>query len=577
VENFGETLDRGTKAANCHEDGSGRKLARFIEVFEALVQDFQELCQIPPNYNGCSIISDGYRALQCPRQPPLHPPKMADTLVQSWEYLETLPGADFFRLYSHPSSALAIFRKRLSSLAKTFVMTLLFMRQPLTASDIDLYVKPGSRKEREHAFDLLKRYHIFKEVTFDSAKAYSLTPQFAKSLRQALTGAGDGRSFGEVIELPPARLASIEQLDDYARRQWEGILGYMVGSEAVPFEDETPNAEPSKGVVELLKAGHLITLMGSASRGQKPHITKEGFAFVLQDVNTQIWTLLFQYVENAEVFDMTKVAILSFIFLVSSLELGLAYSSVHLDDTQLRILADLSDFGIVYQPTKPNGDIASHFYPTRLATSLTSESTSALSSTNNSLSSSLSTKVPSNSSPGFIIIETNYRLYAYTSSPLQIALLSLFVNLRSRHPNLVAGKMTKQSVQRAVKVGITAEQIIAYLNSHAHPQMRRHAQLEQSKSLSSDSSSGKIFSILPATVLDQIHLWQLERDRMQTTSGFLMKEFSNKSEYEGVARYAEEIGVLVWRDDRKRMFHVTRLDPIAAYLKERKNRAEEAT
>jgi transcription initiation factor TFIIH subunit 4 len=43
---------------------------------------------------------------------------MADTILQSWEYLETLPGTDFFRLYRSPSSALAIFRKRLSSLGK---------------------------------------------------------------------------------------------------------------------------------------------------------------------------------------------------------------------------------------------------------------------------------------------------------------------------------------------------------------------------------------------------------------------------------------------------------------------------
>ena len=502
---------------------------------------------------------------------------MADALVQSWEYLETLPGADFFRLYSHPSSALAIFRKRLSSLAKTFVTTLLFMRQPLTEADLNIYVKPGSRREKEHAFDLLKRYHIFKEVTFNSGRAYSLTPQFATSLRQALTGAGDGRSFGEVIELPHNKLASIDQLDDYARRQWEGILGFMVGSEAVPFEDASPNEDPSPGVIELLKAGHLIVLSGSVSRGQTPHITKDGFAFVLQDINTQIWTLLFQYVENAEVFDMTKVAVLSFIFLVSSLELGLAYSSRHLDETQLRILQDLADFGIVYQPSKPNGDPTDYFYPTRLATSLTSDSATALSSTNNRISSSLSTTKSIGSSPGFIVIETNYRLYAYTSSPLQIALLSLFVNLRSRHPNLITGKMTKQSVQRAVKVGITAEQIIAYLTSHAHPQMRRRAQAEQSKSTAANNEAGKIFSILPATVLDQIHLWQLERDRMQTTPGFLLKDFANKTEYEGVARYSEEIGVLVWRDDRRRMFHVTRIEPVQTYLKDRKNRGEDST
>jgi hypothetical protein len=41
---------------------------------------------------------------------------MADSDVQSWEYLERLQGTEFYRLYKNPSSALAIFRKRLSSL-----------------------------------------------------------------------------------------------------------------------------------------------------------------------------------------------------------------------------------------------------------------------------------------------------------------------------------------------------------------------------------------------------------------------------------------------------------------------------
>jgi transcription initiation factor TFIIH subunit 4 len=31
---------------------------------------------------------------------------------------------------------------------------------------------------------------------------------------------------------------------------------------------------------------------------------------------------------------------------------------------------------------------------------------------------------------GFIVVETNYRLYAYTTSALQISLLGLFVNMQ---------------------------------------------------------------------------------------------------------------------------------------------------
>ena len=187
--------------------------------------------------------------------------------------------------------------------------------------------------------------------------------------------------------------------------------------------------------------------------------------------------------DNAEVFQMSRVAVLSFLFLVSSLELGLAYSSTYLDETQLRILQDLANFGITYQPTSSSGDLSDHFYPTSLATTLTSDSTTALSSTNGTFGSPLNSSSTSGSSPGFIIIESNYRIYAYTSSPLQMALLGFFSNLRSYHPNLVTGKMTKASVQRAVKVGITAEQIIAYLSSHVHPKMRRHAQMEQWKNI----------------------------------------------------------------------------------------------
>ncbi|OAP58906.1 hypothetical protein AYL99_06203 [Fonsecaea erecta] len=497
---------------------------------------------------------------------------MADATLQSWEYLETLPGTQFYRLYRSPASALAIFRKRLSALAKSFVLMLLYMPRPLPVKQLEQFVKDTSRGEREHALDLLHRYHIFRDVTLNSTKAYALTPDFARSLRRALTGAGDSRSFGQVARV---------------LRRWEGILGYMVGSSSIPLEtaNEQPAIEPAPGVIELLKAGHLIEVSGAYIHGQRARITKEGFAFVLQDINTQVWALLFLYVDNAEVFDMDKVDVLSFLFLVSSLELGLAYSTSTLDETQRRCLTDLVSLGLVYQPLSDDGiNPADYFYPTRLATTLTSDSASALSTTNLTIGTSLSQKYSSSSGTttpsgtvtqkGFIIVETNYRVYAYTSSPLQIALLSLFVNLRSRHPNLVTGKMSKASVQRAVQAGITADQIISYLTTHAHPQMRRHAQAEQAALLARGTATAaqvqRTVPILPATILDQIHLWQLERDRMTTTPGFLFRDFSTRAEYEANCRYADETGVLVWKDDAKRLFFVTRLEGVRAFMAERR-------
>ncbi|CRK10151.1 hypothetical protein BN1723_020980, partial [Verticillium longisporum] len=70
-----------------------------------------------------------------------------------------------------------------------------------------------------------------------------------------------------------------------------------------------------------------------------------------------------------------------------------------------------------------------------------------------------------------IIVETNYRVYAYTTSQLQIAVLSLFCHLSVKFPGMVSGRLTRQSVRQAIDFGITADQIISYLAAHAHEQM----------------------------------------------------------------------------------------------------------
>jgi transcription initiation factor TFIIH subunit 4 len=163
-------------------------------------------------------------------------------------------------------------------------------------------------------------------------------------------------------------------------------------------------------------------------------------------------------------------------------------------------------------------------------------------------------------SKGFIVIETNYRLYAYTSSPLQIAVLALFTKLTARYPNMVAGRVTRNSIREAISHGITSDQIISYLSTHAHPQLLKKSQAQ---------GGGPV---LPPTVVDQIRLWQIENERMKATPGFLFKDFDGQKEYEGCARYADEIGVLIWKSDAKRMFFVTRHEQLRDYIKSRKGK-----
>ena len=84
-----------------------------------------------------------------------------------------------------------------------------------------------------------------------------------------------------------------------------------------------------------------------------------------------------------------------------------------------------------------------------------------------------------------IIIETNFKIYAYTKSPLEIAILNLFVHFKTRFANMVCGQITRESIRNALYNGITADQIIKFLETHAHPQMRILAKEKLDKKLNS--------------------------------------------------------------------------------------------
>lgn len=247
---------------------------------------------------------------------------------------------------------------------------------------------------------------------------------------------------------------------------------------------------------------------------------------------------------------MSETEALSFLFMLGSLELGQDYSISSLSPTRLQMLDDLSAMGLVFRHSKE----AKTFYPTRLATTLTSDQGSAMSASSSDAAQANQRSLAgtSQTNKGFIIIETNYRLYAYTNSLIQIAIISLFTRLQHRYPNLISGKLTKESVQKAVRSGITSSQIISYLTTYAHPQMQ------------------KTTSYIPPTVMDQIRLWEYEGERVETTTGYLMRDFANESEYRDVLNYADALGVLVWKRDAMRCFFVSNVEQISTYLKRKK-------
>jgi len=54
---------------------------------------------------------------------------------------------------------------------------------------------------------------------------------------------------------------------------------------------------------------------------------------------------------------------------------------------------------------------------------------------------------------------------------LQLALVGMFTEFLYRFPNLTVGVITRDSVRQALRGGITADQIISFLQMHVHDVM----------------------------------------------------------------------------------------------------------
>jgi transcription initiation factor TFIIH subunit 4 len=57
---------------------------------------------------------------------------------------------------------------------------------------------------------------------------------------------------------------------------------------------------------------------------------------------------------------------------------------------------------------------------------------------------------------------------------------------------------------------------------------------------------------------------------MKATPGFLFRDFDNEKDYESCRKYAEEVGVLLWHNDKKGWFFVTRVEQLRDYIKSKK-------
>ncbi|GLU23024.1 hypothetical protein SLE2022_390580 [Rubroshorea leprosula] len=418
------------------------------------------------------------------------------------DMVASLPAMKLDALYRNQFICEAILRS-LPPLAKKYVLQLLYIDVPVTAKLLQEWVVADGSTKHKVAIDRLIQLKVLEAIDRKKETTYRLNPTFQTNLRQHLIKGG-------VLPrepMPPntVRRPSLEELETYALGQWECFLLQLISS---GLSERQTSFSPS--MMRIFQRG----LLSQSRDKEAPRLTDSGFQFLLMDTNAQLWYIIREYISNSEEQGVDQADLIAFLLELSFHTTGEAYNTNTLTDEQKSMIKDLADLGLV---KLQQGRKESWFIPTKLATNL-----------------SLSLTDSSSRKEGFVVVETNFRMYAYSTSKLHCEILRLFSRIEYQLPNLIVTAMTKESLYSAFENGITAEQIITFLQQNAHPRVTDRA------------------PSVPENVTDQIRLWEADLNRVEMTHAHLYDEFPSRDVYEEGCEFARMHGGLLW-EDAKRM------------------------
>nr|CAG4635405.1 EOG090X04KD [Artemia franciscana] len=429
---------------------------------------------------------------------------------------------------------------QLPNIAQLMIMRLVFVDVAIPEAVVRQWLQVSSSKLFDEISRTLTGLKIWtKTVVSGGNPGIILNQIFKKHLRVSLIGgtlentrvnSGIPTSISSVEEVD-TKPRDIPYLDSYATERWNAVLQYIVSIEK---SKECGTSTDAAKILHHAGLMNRIELQRPGVQGGTYHlryhktndkgeleVTRDGFQFLLMDTNSQVWYFILQYLESLEERKQDLVECLSFLFQLSFTTLGKDYCTRNMNDKIAEFIQHLREFGLLFQRKRKDG----RFYPTRLALSvIPGASSHRLEMENQS----------------YMIVESNYRLTAYTDSELQIALISLFAEPMYRLPGTLFSVITRDSVREALKHGITAAQIIAFIKSHAYRDKMRD-----------DPAINPV-------VADQIRLWELERERLTSQEGVLYNQFLSAPDFELLRNYAKQINVLVWESEPRRTIIVTK-------------------
>jgi len=293
---------------------------------------------------------------------------------------------------------------------------------------------------------------------------------------------------------------------------WEERLLFMVGVDSAAEEVE----EPSEAFrVILLRKGFLVDRRtqgeGDEQRGEAGYVlSSAGFQFLLSSVSHQVWTCLLSFID---VVGQPADEVFGLLFALAELPAGMGLGLDSIQETQQELVDVLLEFGLCTLSQDRRGLV-----PTQLARQLCAGGTA------------------SQEGLGYVVVESNFKMFLKNSSNLKNAIVSLFARIDACLPGLVVCAISQKSIRRAFVHGITAKQIQQFLRDHAHPAM-----------LELDPSSED--RGLPSNVLEQISIWEDSRQRIRFSRAVLYDRFESNDIFEATVKYSQDLQSHLWSNE----------------------------
>mmetsp|Transcript_17985 Transcript_17985/g.45344 ORF Transcript_17985/g.45344 Transcript_17985/m.45344 type:complete len:396 (-) Transcript_17985:556-1743(-) len=109
-----------------------------------------------------------------------------------------------------------------------------------------------------------------------------------------------------------------------------------------------------------------------------------------------------------------------------------------------------------------------------------------------------------------IIIESNFRIYVYQKNSNNNQLFLIFSEILYLLPNFFVGEITESSISRALKSGISIQNIIGFIQENLHCVCRS----------------------IPPTILNQFRFWEFQKKKIRITNCFVFFETVKQEQQE---------------------------------------------